>query len=45
MEETAAALERERGLVADAERRLRELQTRLDTIGKVCTAMENHAIV
>lgn len=35
MEETAAALERERGLLAEAERRLRELQARLDTISKV----------
>ena len=35
MGEIAAAIERERSGVADAERHLRDLQTRLDTIGKV----------
>ena len=39
MEEMAAAVERERGAVADAERRLRDLQTRLDTIAKVGSAV------
>ena len=35
MEEIAAAVERERAAVAEAERRLRDLQARLDTIAKV----------
>jgi hypothetical protein len=34
MEEIAAAVERERAGVAEAERRLRDLQARLDTIAK-----------
>jgi hypothetical protein len=37
MEEMAAAVDRERGAVAEAERRLRDLQTRLDNISKVRT--------
>ena len=35
MEEIAAAVERERGAVADTERRLRDLQARADHIAKV----------
>ncbi len=35
MEEMAAAVDRERASVADAERQLRELHTRLDNISKV----------
>lgn len=35
LEELAGGVERERGLVADAERRARDLQARMDTIAKV----------
>lgn len=35
LEEIAAEVERERGLVAEAERRCKDLQTRADTISKV----------
>lgn len=36
LEELAGGVEKERGLVADAERRARDLQARMDTIAKVC---------
>ena len=36
LEELAGGVEKERGLVADAERRARDLQARMDTITKVC---------
>lgn len=45
MGEIAAAIESERSGVADAERHLRDLQTRLDTIGKVTTSCISHWLV
>lgn len=35
LEELAGGVDKERGLVADAERRSRDLQARMDTIAKV----------
>lgn len=36
LEELAGGIDKERGLVADTERRARDLQARMDTIAKVC---------
>lgn len=39
LEELAGGVERERGLVSEAERRSRDLQARMDTIAKVSPAL------
>ena len=45
LEELAGGVERERGLVTEAERRSRDLQARMDTIAKVMLLLMTFLLV